>query len=394
MWLHLARRDRAGAAAQLIGRLAQGRPGLCFLMTGPGESPPDGPPLPANTIWAPLEQPDPATARDFVAHWRPDLALWLGWSGEVTLLTATQARPMPRLLIEADAGEPRGWLRDRTRQRIPWEAFTRIHARSATAAKALARQGAPRDITEVSGLLQDAPMLPGCNEPDREALMEMLAGRPVWLADGVTRDEEDAILETHMQARRASQRLLLVLRPADPERAPALVARLRDSTRLVTGDWTEGDWPDKQTDVLVVDGLGEDGLWVRVAALTFAGGTLARGETRDITASGEARDTDARGEARDGPDPRIALAFGSVVLHGPETGSQAGIYAQLADAGAVRPVKDAPGLARALQQLLAPDRAAAMALAAWEVLSEGAELTDRLVDTILDTLDRAPGGGT
>ena len=45
-----------------------------------------------------------------------------------------------------------------------------------------------------------------------------------------------------------------------------------------------------------------------------------------------------------------------------------------------------------VSRLTAPDLAAAMALAGWDVATEGAELTERLVSLICDQLDQAEAG--
>ena len=52
-------------------------------------------------------------------------------------------------------------------------------------------------------------------------------------------------------------------------------------------------------------------------------------------------------------------------------------------------VRDADGLAAALTATLAPDRAAAMAAAAWDAMSDGAEVTDRVLEVLGELLDQA-----
>ena len=52
-------------------------------------------------------------------------------------------------------------------------------------------------------------------------------------------------------------------------------------------------------------------------------------------------------------------------------------------------MRDTDTLTTALKQLVAPDRAAAMSLAAWEIVSEGAQVSDRIMDLIQDALDLA-----
>ena len=90
-----------------------------------------------------------------------------------------------------------------------------------------------------------------------------------------------------------------------------------------------------------------------------------------------------------GRDPFEPAALGSAILYGPNVSLHLSSYTRLANVGAARIVKDAESLAAALNQLIAPDRAAAMAHAAWELMSTGAEVTDHLVDLVLDTLDLA-----
>ena len=50
-------------------------------------------------------------------------------------------------------------------------------------------------------------------------------------------------------------------------------------------------------------------------------------------------------------------------------------------------VRDADTLSATIGQVIAPDQAAAMAHAAWDVASQGAEVTDRILDLVQDTLD-------
>ncbi len=70
------------------------------------------------------------------------------------------------------------------------------------------------------------------------------------------------------------------------------------------------------------------------------------------------------------------------------TNGHVAAYARLAGAGAVRAVRTATDLGHAVEVLLAPDRAAAMAHAAWDVTSRGADVTNRLAELIRVRLDR------
>ena len=112
-------------------------------------------------------------------------------------------------------------------------------------------------------------------------------------------------------------------------------------------------------EVYITDGPSEMGLWYRLAPIAFLGGSLYGG-----------------GSQR---DPFEAAALGSAILHGPQTGKWTQRFLRLSEARASRQVSGATDLAGGLADLLAPDRAARLAQAAWAAASAGAEVTDRIV---------------
>ena len=104
-----------------------------------------------------------------------------------------------------------------------------------------------------------------------------------------------------------------------------------------------------------------------MAPVSFLGGSLVAG--------------------REGVDPLEAAALGSAVLYGPRVGRHLQSYSRLASAGAARIINDSAALGMAVSRLVAPDQSAIMAHAGWDVVSEGAALTDRITDLVQDTLD-------
>jgi len=116
--------------------------------------------------------------------------------------------------------------------------------------------------------------------------------------------------------------------------------------------------------------MGELGLWYRLASVSFVGGSW---------------------EPIGGHNPFEPAALGSAILHGPYVTNFVDIYQRLTDARAARLVSSPQALAEAVDELLAPDRAAIMAHAAWEVVSAGADVTDRAKAILLETLDGAVG---
>ncbi|MEP5087812.1 MAG: 3-deoxy-D-manno-octulosonic acid transferase, partial [Paracoccaceae bacterium] len=168
----------------------------------------------------------------------------------------------------------------------------------------------------------------------------------------------------HRQAARRAHRLLLIVVPADlNSQLPAQIA----AQGFSVADWSLGKLPDDGTQVLVADSPDDLGLWYRLAPLAFIGSSLIPGYG--------------------GRDPFAAAALGSAILYGPNVGDHLEAYSRLAAAGAARIVKDADGLGTAVLRLIAPDLAASMAHSGWEVVSEGAALTDKVIDLVQTVLD-------
>ena len=108
------------------------------------------------------------------------------------------------------------------------------------------------------------------------------------------------------------------------------------------------------------------GLWYRIASVSFVGGSLV-----DVG----------------GHNPFEPALLGSAILHGPHVRNFIDGYRRLAQADAAVLVRSEAELAEALVATMAPDRAAEMAAAAWEAVSEGAEVTDAVLAAIGDALD-------
>lgn len=367
VWLHAPDPRRLPAMLHLANRLSAARGELCFLVTTEDDKPPVAD-LPNAVVWQKLPSENPADVSEFLAYWQPDALVWSHGTLKPGLLAETERSGIAMYLVDAEQeGFEDGnwrWLRDLSKATLA--RFRRILAADEAAARLLRKLGAPDGTTEIGGMLQDAVLAPSCNEPDREALMEQLAGRPVWLAAHVRQEEEDVVLAAHRAAQRGSHRLLLILVPATPDQHGPLRAKLKERA-IATADWSAGGRPDDQTQVLLAESGRDLGLWYRIAPMCFMGSSLAAGFG--------------------GRDPYAPASLGSAVLYGPHVGRYLRAYSRLAAVGAARIVRDEDTLSAAVSRMIAPDQTAAMALAAWELLSKGAELTDRLVEDLLIDLD-------
>lgn len=368
LWAHAASADRYLALCDLTARVRSLRPGLNLLVTlarDAAETLPTGPGIATQRIAG----DHPESVRRFLDHWRPDVGIWAGGALQPNLITAAADRAVPLILADLGEGDlaqrALRWLPDLSRACL--SRFEVILAHSSAAAAQLRKLGLPGDRITVTSRLRTGASPPPCPDSLLSEVTETLAGRPVWLATGVLAAETADLVTAHRDALRLLHRLLLVAIPRGPEDYDRLVEML-NATGLRHVTWSEGEAIDDNTQVLISCSPETLGLWYRVAPLSFLGSSLVPG---------------ARGL-----NPLDAAALGSAVLYGPQVDDHREAYSRLTAEGAARLVRDGAGLGQAVTRIIAPDQAARMALAGWQVVTEGAHLTDTLAELIHDRLDR------
>ena len=313
-----------------------------------------------------LDEADAEAGLAWLSETSPDLCLWVQASVASALFGLNHRRSIPTLLINAETRLlwSRTWLWRKTiaRQTLKPVFYAFVTSRESTGS--LRNLGLPARNIEVLGPLLGGVLAPGCDEGERDRVGEILAGRPVWFAHRVPHQEMRVVIDAFMQVQRKAHRMLLILDLLDPagtEDCRALCAELG----LTTHARAEEGEPDSRTQVFLAE-TGEDtGLWYRLAALAYMGGSLTSGDV---------------------PNPMVAAALGSAVVHGPEIGRKQHAYDRLREAGAAQPLATAQDLSRRVAAVMEPDQCAEMAAAGWEVVSEGAEVTDKLVEVTLQKL--------
>ncbi len=378
LWLHATSTARFLALYELAARVRNLRDDLIALITlDPDQT---GPIPDLRDVDIGKVQVDrfssdhPTEVRSFLDHWRPDICLWAGAALMPNLISQTAERRVPMILIDVDRDDnsfrKHRWFPDLTRSSLGQ--FESIMANSPAAISILHRSGVPsHKITETDSL-RFGPSPSSVSEYSLSITSQELAGRPLWLAALAQVNEFDPILAAHRATLRLIHRLLLVISVDDPDSVDRLAGFLQ-STGLRCARWQIDEAIDDNTQVLLIANSDDLGLWYRMAPLTFMASSLTIGNT--------------------GRNPLEAVALGSAILFGPHVTDYREIYTQLTSVGGARAVGDAEGLGAAVTRLAAPDHAAAMALAGWQMVTEGAELTDKLVDLVQDRLDSLEGPG-
>lgn len=370
VWFHAASVGEAASLLELFRRLQQARPTLTCLVTTVTVTSAHfvAERLPENCIHQYVPLDIVPWIKRFLAHWRPDVAVWTESELWPAMLAETWDADVPMLLINARVSERsfRRWRLFSGVTRSLLARFDRILAQDDLASEQLQLLGAEPGRISVEGSLKEGAAPLPYDERERQQLARALAGRPVWLAASTHPGEEEIALAAHARARRALPMLALILAPRHPARGDALAEMLR-GRGLSVAQRSKGEGLGADTDVYLVDTLGEMGLWYRIAAVAFIGGSLV-----DVG----------------GHNPFEPALLGCAILHGPHVRNFIDAYRRLAIADAAVLVRSEDELADALVATMAPDRAAAMASSAWEVVSEGAAVTDTVMAAIGACLDR------
>lgn len=371
VWCHAPEPGSLLAIQDLAIRLCHSRSGLRVLITLPkSDTGAERPASPhADVIIDDLPDDHPKSVAAFLNHWKPNACIWAWGRLRPNLIPAAAQRKCPLFLIDADSGGFDGrrdrWMRDLTFELV--STFSAILARSEAGFQRLIRLGISRDSIEMTPALQAGGQALPCIVSDMADLSAALVGRPVWFANQILEDELPTVLRAHRQALRLSHRLLLVVMPADPGQADKFATYMAQQDFRVLR-WGDDGYPDSSTQIMLADDPAEIGLFYRLAPVSFLGSSLTGGPG--------------------GCDPFEAAALGSAVLYGPKVRRFLPSYTRLASEGAARIVNDATALATAVSRLIAPDQAAVMAHAGWDVISRGAALTDKVIDLVQDTLDQ------
>lgn len=325
--------------------------------------------LPDQTIhqFVPLDMH--AFVQSFLNHWQPDVAIWTESELWPNLICATHARHVPMLSLNTrmSVNSYKTWRWVPGAARALLNRFDMFLAQDEITMAHLHKLGVPRDRVRVTGSLKESGAPPPHDEEERVRITQALETRPVWLAASTHAGEDKIVADAHRIARRAAPRLLLIIAPRHPERAPDIAQMLRDDGWRVALR-SAGAEPDATQDIYIADTLGEMGLWYRIAPLSFVGGSLVE---------------------IGGHNPYEPAALGSAVIHGPHTANAKDIYERLDEAGGAVKVRDTQELGEVLTRLLEPHRSAAMAHAAWEIGSQGAQAIEAAFTEITQALDRA-----
>ncbi len=330
IWLHGASVGETISLLPLVQALKDERPDLTLLVTSGTVTSANilGRRLPSGVFhqYAPLDTP--ASARRFLGHWRPSLAILVEselWPG--LLMNAKAAGTRLALLgARLSARSVKGWAKAPRSARALLGAFDLILAQDALSRSRIEALGG-----KVAGELDlksaGAPL--DYDEAELARLKSAVGARRVLVGASTHPGEDDIIAS--VVASTPEPRPLLILAPRHPERGAAVAAGLTQRGMTVARRSLSEPITD-QIQVYLADTLGELGLIYRLADLVIMGGSL----------------TGAVG----GHNPLEPARLGLPIVTGPDVANFREAYAGLISAGAAIQAPDQAALTRVVGELL------------------------------------------
>ena len=274
----------------------------------------------------------PAVSR-FLGHWRPDLAIFA--ESEIWPMTILElgARRIPQVLVNGRMSD-RSFARWHKRAFLAealFENLAHVVAQSELDGERFQALGA-RPVT-VSGNLKVDTSPPPVDEEELERLKGEIGRRKTWAAVSTHDGEEQIAIDIHARLKARHPRVLTIIVPRHPERAPE-IAGACEAAGLKVALRSRRDRIGMETDILLGDSIGEMGLFLRLTEIAFVG--------RSLTGEG-------------GQNPLEPAMLGTAVLSGENIQNFRDSYRCLTEAGGARFVRDAEMLAGAVNLLLKDD---------------------------------------
>ncbi len=368
VWLHAASVGESISFLPLVETIAERWPRLNQLVTTGTVSSARlmADRLPAGAVhqFAPVDRP--GWVRTFLDHWRPDVAIRIESELWPATIDAMDARSIPALLINGRMSRRsfRNWRRLPGLARRLLRTFALCLAQTEDDAERFRRLGA-RDVRCLGNLKLAAPELP-FDAAALDVLAEKCAGRPVWMGASTHEGEEARLAAAHAAIRTRLPEALLILVPRHPDRGPEIASTLRESGHAVALR-SANEAPD--ADIYVADGLGELGMFYRLAGVGFVGGSLVPHGGQNLL-----------------EPARLDCA----ILHGPHMANFEEIADEMVRAGGSVRVETDEALINAVTSLLTDGSARSRSCDAAAAVARGkARILDAVADEIAPYLDKA-----
>jgi 3-deoxy-D-manno-octulosonic-acid transferase len=367
VWVHAASVGETNAVLPVIERMLEARRDLSVLLTtGTLTSAAMAKRrLPPRALHQYIVLDVPEYVRAFLDHWQPDEAVFAESEIWPNLIVEASRRDIPLALVNArmSARSARRWKWLSGISLPLFSRFDLVLAQNDVLARTLRRLGARR-VEAVGNLKIDAPP-PVVDAAELDRLRHALSGRPLMVAASTHDPEEEIVAAAHRLIAAKLPGFCTIIAPRHPGRGKAVVHMLR-AKGLRVAQRSAGERPDSETDIYVVDTIGELGTLYALSDVAFIGGSLI---------------------PHGGQNPVEAIGHGAVVITGPHWTNFRDFYRALIRHKGAREVASAEELAAAVQEILGREgELVRMREGAKLALASLSGALDRTVEALLEML--------
>lgn len=278
IWFHAVSVGEAEAAFPLIKRLQQDFPAKKFLITT--TTPTGSARVQAvladsvTHVYLPYDTPD-SVAR-FIAAFRPELGVVMETEIWPNLFAACAAKGIPLCIVNARLSykSARGYAKIPTLIKPALACVSQIATQTQEDAERFVSIGAKRTFVQSVGNLKfDIDIDPQFLDRGKQLKQEYFAGRFVWIIASTHKNEEAVFLKLYQDLKSYIPELLLLLVPRHPERFSEVERQVvGNDLKLITR--SSGLKCADETDVFLLDSMGELKLFYAAADLAFVGGSM------------------------------------------------------------------------------------------------------------------------
>lgn len=346
-WFHAASVGETNACLPIIKKLLSAHEDLSILLTTGTvtSSKLAAEHLPERAIHQFIPLDNTLFVKRFLAHWRPNMAIFIESEIWPNLILKASARKIPLLLINGRMSKRsfKRWFKKPAMSRPLFGRFDQILAQGPIDARRFTQLGA-ENVINTGNIKIDAPA-PPFDPATLEELRKAIGDRPMMVAASTHAGEEEIIAEAHNIIALDYPDFLTIIVPRHPHRGENIIRELEtiyspSSAKTVTSGTStvpnfqlrsKSPIPNRETNIYIADTLGELGLFYSLSKAAFIGGSLIR---------------------HGGQNPIEAVKLGANIFTGPHIDNFGESYFELFQRGGAIKITDAKSLAAEIVNLI------------------------------------------
>jgi 3-deoxy-D-manno-octulosonic-acid transferase len=218
----------------------------------------------------------PYSIKKFIYKVRPSLCLVMETELWPNMFFYCEQGDIPVILASARLSlrSLKGYMRFRELLCQTLDSTTRVLAQSKLDAERYLMLGCqPRKLSVIGNLKYDVEIPTGLIEKGESMRLNQFSNRSVWIAASTHSNEESLVLDAHRQVLEKIEDAILILAPRHPHRFEK-VAKLCEKKTFELVRKSEDKAISAQTNVYLLDTLGDLQLFISCADVAFMGGSL------------------------------------------------------------------------------------------------------------------------